>query len=102
MALYQRALSTPSPGGADTRVDSLRRTLQVSDMGTNKDVCSFKMCETSEPCETSKLTGTSETSKLNETSEPSFNNENSDSSNSAKKSFYLSKQIVKEMCRTLH
>ena len=39
MALYERALSTPSPGGADTRVDSLRRTLQVSHMVTNKDVC---------------------------------------------------------------
>ena len=39
MALYERALSTPSPGGADTRVDSLRRTLQVSHTVTNKDVC---------------------------------------------------------------
>ena len=39
MALYERALSTPSPGGADTRVDSLRRTLQVSHTVTIKDVC---------------------------------------------------------------
>ena len=41
MALYQRALSTPSPGGADTRVDSLRRTLQVSNilkMKTSKNL----------------------------------------------------------------
>ena len=41
MALYERALSTPSPGGADTRVDSLRRTLQVSNilkMKTSKNL----------------------------------------------------------------
>ena len=29
MSLYQRALASPSPGGVDTRVDSLKRTLQV-------------------------------------------------------------------------